>query len=208
MSSVDAFFDDKHTICVILVTWMLLISILFGMLRASHIQFFTFGPSPDTMLMGVPVDTWWKWTAVTVLTFFNTIFTEYVYDCLVPWIMTTIVDHKGNYIPYTKKTMLYIVVVCSMYRTVIQVVMIYIMLSQVDFLFVRVFADLIVTVITTQHFLRFKVHDPVKYAEESTMSLGATMRAQEVARTHKGPTSPLEGECEAARGSLDALLPV
>jgi hypothetical protein len=134
---------------------------MFAVLGSSHIQFFTFGPSPQTMLMGIAIDTWVKWVVVSVLTFVNTVFTEYVYDCLVPWIMTTVIDEKGREIPYSKKSMMYFVVVCSTYRALIQIVMIYIMLSQIDFLIIRLAADILVTVVTTNHFLRNKTHNPL-----------------------------------------------
>jgi hypothetical protein len=138
------------------------VSMIFAVLGAAHIQFFTFGPSPDTMLMGYAIDTWGKWFVVSCLTFINTVFTEYVYDCLVPWIMTTVIDDKGSEIPYSKKSMMYFVVVCSTYRALIQIVMIYIMLSQIDFLMIRLAADILVTVVTTKHFLRNKQYNPLK----------------------------------------------
>eukprot|EP00961_Rhodomonas_salina_P285173 3853417-Rhodomonas_salina.1 len=58
--------------------------------------------------MGVPIQSWGRWSAVAVLTFFNTFFTEFVFDCIIPWITNTIIDHKGEYIPYSKTTVLVI----------------------------------------------------------------------------------------------------
>eukprot|EP00961_Rhodomonas_salina_P241769 3266016-Rhodomonas_salina.3 len=121
------------------------------------------GPSPETKVIGVVLDTWGKWTAVAVLTFLNTIFTEFVYDCLQPWLTTTVVDHKTDYIPYTKPTMIYISIVCSSYRTIIQVVIFYTMLSQVDFVIVRFVADIMMTYTTTKYFLKNKTHDAQKF---------------------------------------------
>jgi hypothetical protein len=140
---------------------------MFAVLGSSHIQFFTFGPSPQTMIMGIAVDSWLKWVTVSFLTFINTVFTEYVYDCLVPWIMTTVIDDKGHEIPYSKESMMYFVVVCSTYRALIQIVMIYIMLSQIDFLIIRLAADILVTVVTTKHFLRNKTHNPLSVSIHS-----------------------------------------
>jgi len=79
---------------------------MFAVLGSSHIQFFTFGPSSQTLLMGIAIDSWGKWVIVSVLTFTNTVFTEYVYDCLMPWIMTTVIDDKSHEIPYSKNSMM------------------------------------------------------------------------------------------------------
>lgn len=70
--------------------------------------------------------------------------------------MTTVIDHKTTNVGYNKSDLVYISVVSSVYRVVIQVVMIYVMLSQIDFLIVRVTADVLVTVVATRYFLRDK----------------------------------------------------
>lgn len=153
---VQRLFDDKIVVCRGLLVWLAGICFLFVWLGTQSIPFFHVGPSPHTWVMGAVIDTWAKWCCVTVLTFFNTLCTEYVYDCLHPWLMTTVVDHKTIDVAYSKADLVYISVVSSVYRVVIQVVMIYVMLSQIDFLFVRVAADLMVTVVATNYFLRDK----------------------------------------------------
>jgi hypothetical protein len=153
-------FDNKYFICNLLLIWLFIVIVLFFWLGTKSIPFFTFGPSKHTQIIGLKIDTWGKWTGVVLLTATNTIFTEYVFDFLQPWIMTTVIDPKTINLPLPKQDMLYISVVCSVYRTIIQVVMMYIMLSQVDFLIVRVAADTLVTVVTTQHILQEKTFDP------------------------------------------------
>ena len=79
--------------------------------------------------------------------------------------------------------------------------MIYIMLSQIDFLFIRVIADLVVTIATTEHFLRNKEYDKEKFAAQgSSVCVGnnATSQANMAINTETA---------SEPRSSLDVLLP-
>eukprot|EP00961_Rhodomonas_salina_P296752 3936626-Rhodomonas_salina.4 len=207
------FFDDKHTICAILVAWLVGILVVFVWLGTESIPFFNIGPSEHTKLMGFAINTPGRWFIVALLTFWNTLFTEYVFDSLQPWLMTTVIDHKTIFLPYPKRDMLYMSVVCSTYRTVIQVVMMYVMLSQIDFLAIRMLADLVVTIVTTEHFLQNKRFAP--FEEEAQTQLKSQGGQEERARAgvgghswhSEGAQSEVASADECARAnSMDMLL--
>lgn len=199
-NKIDQLFNNKHLVCKVLLLWLLLVVVLFVVLANSGTQFFTLGPSPNTLLLGIVIDTWGKWLTVSFLTFSNTIITEYVYECLQPWILTTVCDHKSVCIPYSKRVMLYICVVSSSYRTIMQVVMMYIMLAHVDFLLVRFVADIAITILTSQHFLRDKVHDAEGFRRAGLPLPGTQAEGSDLV------ADSITGGLQA-RGSLDALLP-
>lgn len=82
---IERLFDDKIAVCRMLLLWLALICTVFVWLGTQSVPFFHVGPSPHTVVMGVVIDSWGTWACVTVLTFCNTLCTEYVYDCLHPW---------------------------------------------------------------------------------------------------------------------------
>lgn len=149
-------FEDKIKLCTIMMMWVFFIFIIFFTFTERGHSFFTFGPSAHSVILGVRLNTWARWCMMACLTFFDTIMMEIVHDCLNPWIMTVIIDHKTKYLPYRKNTLIVISMVCGFFKTTSQTLLMFIMLSQVDFLLIRCLADLVVTYWSTDFFLKDK----------------------------------------------------
>jgi hypothetical protein len=163
MKCLDLVFDDKRLAIGILMLWMCGVIGALQSLDLMHSQFVTFGPSPHTKFMTLSIDTWHKWTLLVSATFANTCVTDFMSDAIVPWIQNTVQDHKTKYLPYRKFTCYMISQLWGIYCGVMSIFAISLMTSQIDFLLVRMMADIITNTFTTYKFMRHKVVDRNKY---------------------------------------------
>ena len=159
-------FDDKRVITALVGVWTLLSSLVFFFIMlADGSSFLSFGPNTRTKLMGVTLNTWGRWWCVAIYTFVSTSLAAFASDAVVPWITNTVQDHKTKYIPYSKVTCLVIIQVFTVYAVIMSVIGMFVALTQIDFMIIRIIADLIVNHYTTYWFLRQKETDPLRYQE-------------------------------------------
>ena len=163
--SLDAIFDDKRVLAVLIAGWTCAICVIFICIMVDDDSpFLSFGPNPQTVLFGFKLDTWTKWVCVALYTFVSTCIADFTSDSVGPWITNTIQDHKNMYLPYSKFTCVWIVQTFSMYAIIMGTIHLFVALSQIDFMLMRMFADLLVNYYTTKRFMQFKQVDPKKYA--------------------------------------------
>lgn len=161
----DKLFLDKRILTGLIGLWTIVITGTFGyILYVDDSPFFHFGPNEHVALMGVPIDTWFKWTVVASYTFFASCFADFVSDAIGPFITNTIQDHKTVYIPYSKTTCLLIVQIFTVYAVLMSMISLFVALTQIDFLFIRISADLLVNWYTTHKFLENKETNADAYA--------------------------------------------
>lgn len=160
-------FDDKRVLTGCIAVWTLASAVTFYFILVDdNSPFLQFGPNTQTKLMGVSLDTWTKWSCVAVYTFVSTAIAAFASDAIVPWITNTIQDHKTTYIPYSKITCLVILQVFTIYAVLMSVIGMFVALTQIDFMLIRMIADLIVNHITLYWFLRGKKTDYSKYCQQ------------------------------------------
>ena len=171
--SLDAIFDDKRVLAMLIAGWTFTICIIFICIMVDDDSpFLSFGPNPQTVLFGFKLDTWTKWGCVAMYTFVSTCIADFTSDSVGPWITNTIQDHKNAYLPYEKWTCVCIVQTFSMYAIIMGTIHLFVALSQIDFMLMRMFADLIVNYYTTRRFMQFKHVDAHKYAMHLDMMKG------------------------------------
>lgn len=163
LRTVDAFFDDKRVVTMFLMVWLSIVLIVFKDIGLLDTKFMTLGPSDSTVFMGVTLNTWYKWGLVAAFTFINTSVNDFVSDALSPWILNTITDHKTRFIPYSKPICLLITQTWSVYCNIMSVFGIFLAMSQIDFVLIRMVADLMVNAYTTTKFMRNKTFCPEQY---------------------------------------------
>lgn len=163
MKLMDLIFDDKRLAIGIVTVWMVVVSMSLVSLNVMASEFMTFGPSNHTKFMTVHINTWQKWGVLTAATFCNTAVADFMSDAIVPWIQNTVQDHKTKYLPYRKFTCYMIQQLWAVYVSVMRIFDVSLMLSQIDFLIVRLAADLAVNTFTAYKFMRHKVVDRDKY---------------------------------------------
>jgi len=130
-----------------------------------ELTFLEIGPNTKTRLFNVPLDTWPKWWCVAVYTFVSTCVAAFASDSVAPFIVNTVQDHKTRYIPYTKFMCRLIIQVWTTYAVIMGTIALFVALTQIDFLLIRLAADLIVNFSTTTYFLHDKVYDVVMYRQ-------------------------------------------
>jgi len=167
----DTIFDDKRIITVFLLVWLATVVTIFDDIGLMNTQFMTLGPSNSTLFMGVVLNSQYKWGLVAGFTFVNTAVNDFVSDALSPWILNTISDHKTRFIPYPKWVCFLVTQVWSFYCNIMSVFSIFLAMSQIDFVIIRMLADLTVNAYTTNKFMRNKTHSPDKYRSLSDIGL-------------------------------------
>lgn len=163
MRCLDIIFDDKRLAISLLMIWMIGVICSLQGLDLMHSDFMTMGPSSHTRFMTLLIDTWHKWALLVTATFANTCVTDFMSDAIIPWLQNTVQDHKTKYLPYRKFTCYMISQLWGIYCSVMSIFAISLITSQIDFLLIRMLADLITNTFTTYKFMRHKVVDRNKY---------------------------------------------
>ena len=163
MRCMDSIFDDKRVAVCVLMAWLALVMILFNDIGLLQTTFMAFGPSPTAKFMGAVLDTWYKWGMVAVFTLINTSVNDFMSDAISPWLLNTITDHKSKFIPYPKYVCLGISQLWSIYCNLMSVFGMFLAMTQIDFVLIRMLADLLVNTYTNLKFMRFKEYSPSKY---------------------------------------------
>lgn len=157
MQKLDELFDDKRVLCICIATWTLCVTVIFVCIMIDdNSPFLSFGPNDRTVLFGVKVDTWTKWGCIALYTFVATCIADFTSDAVGPFVTNTIQDHKNLYLPYSKTTCVMIVQVFAVYAIIMNTIGLFVALSQVDFMMIRMSADLMVNYYTCYRFMRYK----------------------------------------------------
>jgi hypothetical protein len=166
MQKLDALFDDKRVLCLCIACWTTCVTIIFVCIMIDdHSPFLSFGPNDRTVLFGVKVDTWTKWGCIAMYTFVATCIADFTSDSVGPFVINTIQDHKNLYIPYSKATCVLIVQVFAVYAIIMNTIGLFVALSQIDFMMIRMSADLMVNYYTCHRFMRFKSVNEELYSQ-------------------------------------------
>jgi hypothetical protein len=159
----DCMFDDKRVSVCVLMLWLVIVMTLFKDIGLLDTTFMSFGPSSTAKFMGVPLDTWYKWNMVAWFTLINTSINDFMSDAISPWILNTITDHKSKYIPYPRYVCLCISQLWAIYCNLMSVFGMFLAMTQIDFVLIRMLADLMVNTYTNLKFMRLKEYSPDKY---------------------------------------------
>ena len=171
MRLMDKVFDDKRLAVCVLMGWLIVVMSIFKDIGLLDTSFMTFGPSVTAKFMGVVLDTWYKWGMVAGFTMVNTSINDFMSDAISPWILNTITDHKSKYIPYPKYICLLISQLWSIYCNLMSVFGMFLAMTQIDFVLIRMVADLTVNTYTNLKFMRFKEFAPDKYHDIELQSV-------------------------------------
>jgi hypothetical protein len=167
MSILDTLFDDKRIAISLMMCWLVIVLIGFSSIGLLHSDFIRVGPSESTKIMSLTIRTWNDWFMVAVASFLSSIVNDFFSDSLGPWFLNTVQDQKTRYLPYSKLTCYIVLQLYSVYCAFMSVFSVGLLMSQVDFLLIRLSADLLVNSYTTFKFLRGKEVNRRKYEEES-----------------------------------------
>jgi hypothetical protein len=163
--SEEFIFEDKRISVMVLMLWLVTVNGILYEVGIFNSKFMRFGPSPDTMFMSTPIDTWYRYSLVALFTFLNTSVNDFLGDSLSPFILNIIADPKTRYIPYPKYICVLLNQLWSVYVNVMGVLSLFLSLTQADFIVIRTAADLCVSMYTNYKFLQNKEYNEGKYRE-------------------------------------------
>ena len=162
-SFLDTIFDDKRISIAVLIAWLVIVLFAFKSIGLFTTDFMRFGPSETTKIMTLTINSWHEWWMVAIASFLSTCMNDFFSDSLSPFVINTIQDHKTRYLPYSKTTCYIILQLWSTYCCLMSIFSIGLLMSQIDFLLIRLLADLIVNTFTTFKFLKNKEHNKRLY---------------------------------------------
>lgn len=159
-----------HTISLItrlFICWMFFVSgMIFMVLHTSKtnndaIVFFKFGPSHSLSILGICIDTYYKYYSLIVLCCMNSMFRAIHTSYIQPWIINNIQDSKVSL--YVQKRNVYeIIIINTIYIWFDWCMYMNILLSQIDMLMTEIISDVVMTCLVTQY------HMYQKQAESTT----------------------------------------
>jgi hypothetical protein len=179
-SILDIVFDDKRIAIGVLITWLFLVLTAFQSIGLFHSDFMRFGPSSTTKIMSMTIDSWHEWWMVAGASFLSTCMNDFFSDALGPFFINTIQDHKTKYLPYSKLTCYVILQLWSTYCCLMSIFSVGLLMSQIDFLLIRLVADLLVNSFTTFKFLKNKEHNKRLYYSDDRDTNNTLDSAQEM----------------------------
>lgn len=189
-SWLNVLFDDQRVLVGFLTLWTILSSVVcYYIMLVDNSPFLSFGPNERTILFGVKLDSWFKWWVVAIYTFISTSIAAFASDSVLPWITNTIQDHKTKYIPYPPWMCILIIQLFTIYAVIMSVIGLFVALSQIDFMFIRLLADLIVNHVTTLYFVRDKIVNPALYKQNQQTDTEAEMQTLCTDGDNQDPTS-------------------
>lgn len=161
----DRIFDDKRVAVAVLMLWLTVVMTVFKDIGLLDTSFMQLGPSASAKFMGVILDSWYKWGMVATFTLLNTAMNDFMSDAISPWIINTITDHKTRFIPYPKYVCLGIAQMWAIYCNLMSVFGMFLAMTQMDFVLIRMMADLAVNTYTNMKFMRGKQYSSDMYNE-------------------------------------------
>jgi hypothetical protein len=123
--------------------------------------------------------------------FLSTCVNDFFGDSLSPFFVNTIQDHKTKYLPYTKTTCYIILQLWSTYCCLMSIFSVGLLMSQIDFLLIRLVADLMVNTFTTFKFLKGKEVNLCMYQAEGNHHISSAAELTEVLSDTEDTTRPL-----------------
>ena len=112
---------------------------------------------------------------MALASFLSTCVNDFFGDSLSPFFLNTIQDHKTKYLPYSKTTCYVILQLWSTYCCLMSIFSVGLLMSQIDFLLIRLVADLGVNTFTTFKFLKGKEVNSRLYEAEGNHSIAHHM---------------------------------
>lgn len=143
---------------MLLLAWGIFSSYIFNSMITDHdkLQIY-FGPYEGRTFMNINIDNWNNWTIIAVIVTIDKFINSYSSDIIGPWITNVINDSKTREIPYSKLICTLITTFYYLYFNLKYIIMLHLIINQFDFAMLRIAADTVATIVTTNIHLKGKV---------------------------------------------------
>ena len=129
-------------------------------------QFYRFGPSEDLVLIGLTIDTWYKYFVLILYCFINTMLRTACYNVLKSWITNVIQDVTRKkpreifWFAY-EADIVYVVYLWSDWYIYLNMIF-----TQIDMVVIEICTDLFASVLITTYYLKHEENYATETAEE------------------------------------------
>ena len=140
--------------------WMIVVScvtyvIIHNEETNDNIVFFKFGPNRSLIILGICIDTYYKYISIISLCAINSMFRAIHTSYIQPWLINNVQDCNVP-LHLTKMNVYEIVIVNTIYIWFDWCLYMNIILSQIDMLMAEIISDIVMTSIVTQYHLEQK----------------------------------------------------
>ena len=148
---------SPYIVSKIFIGWIVIISLVLSFLlvntNAEKKKFYRFGPHEDLWILGIQINTYWKWMGVVGYSFLNSIFRTVLHNYLNPWIINNIQDEERSKQHLKKWNVYEVTTVAIVYNWTDWLLYMNILLAQIDMMIVEVVADVLMSLGTTYYYL-------------------------------------------------------
>lgn len=117
-------------------------------------SFYKFGPHDNFIILGIKINTTWKYTGIVVYSFINSLFRAVFHNVLAPWMINNVQDEHKSKMGLKHVTAYEVCSVHVIYNWVDWLLYMNILLAQIDMMIIEIVADLLMTCATTYYYLR------------------------------------------------------
>ena len=143
------------------ICWMTIIIITIGILYKymdnSEAQFYRFGPHENFIVVGIKINTMWKYLFVVSFCFINSLMRNNIHNILNSWLINNVQDIKLTKPKQIKLFAYEVTYVITIYTWVDWYMYMNILLAQVDMLIAEILADILISGLITNYYLNSKL---------------------------------------------------
>ncbi len=150
----------KH-ISYLFIIWILIIITILTLLLThekdqSKLKFYKFGPSDGLIIMGIIINTPFKYFLIVLLSFINSSVRAISHNYINPWIINNIQDEKTNKSKLNKTVVYQISIINTIYTWIDWLLYMNILLAQIDMLLYEIISDIIVGCLFNRYYMKTK----------------------------------------------------
>lgn len=159
-------------VCRLTIVWMGAIAASIGYMsryaNEEYKSFYNIGPNDDLTILGLPIDNWYKYSALVVYCFINSTIRTTEGYVLGTWILNNIQDDEKKKPRHQRPFAFEASYVSAVYVWFDWFIYMNMLLAQIDMVMIEILAELLVTTYTTKYYLD---KEPCETEEKETTPL-------------------------------------
>jgi hypothetical protein len=148
-------------ISYIFIIWIFIIIIILTLLLThekdkSKLKFYKFGPSDELIIMGIIINTPFKYFLIVMLSFINSSIRAVSHNYINPWIINKVQNDITDKNKLNKKIVYQISIINTIYTWIDWLLYMNILLAQIDMFIYEIISDIIVSTLFNRYYMRYK----------------------------------------------------
>jgi hypothetical protein len=150
----------KH-ISYLFIIWIVTIITILTLLIThekdkSKLKFYTFGPSDELIIMGIVINTQFKYYLIVLFTFINSSIRAISHNYINPWIINNIQNDIVDKNKLSKQIVYQISIINTIYTWIDWLLYMNILLAQIDMLLYEIISEIIVSTLLNRYYMKIK----------------------------------------------------